>query len=108
MLKILFNDMSGLKNTYELDIFIPDIKLAFEINGIYHYEPIYGDKQFLVRQTIDKEKITMCLESNITLYVLDTREQKVFTPETSQKYLSYICEKIDQKIKVENPTAVVK
>ncbi len=26
----------------ELDIYIPTLKLAFELNGIFHYEPIFG------------------------------------------------------------------
>jgi hypothetical protein len=26
----------------ELDIYIPSLNLAFELNGIFHYEPIYG------------------------------------------------------------------
>lgn len=32
------------KNTInsELDIYIPSLKLAFELNGIFHYEPIHG------------------------------------------------------------------
>ena len=29
----------------ELDIYIPSLKLAFELNGIFHYEPIYGDNK---------------------------------------------------------------
>ena len=29
----------------ELDIYIPSFKLAFELNGIFHYEPIYGEEK---------------------------------------------------------------
>lgn len=28
----------------ELDIYIPSLSLAFELNGIFHYEPIFGSK----------------------------------------------------------------
>jgi len=28
----------------ELDIYIPSLKLAFELNGIFHYEPIFGQE----------------------------------------------------------------
>ena len=28
---------------YELDIFVPSLKLAFELNGILHYSPIFGN-----------------------------------------------------------------
>ena len=40
-LNILFNDKATIGS--ELDILIPEIKIAFEINGIIHYEPIYGE-----------------------------------------------------------------
>ena len=108
LLNFIFNDKSALENTYELDIFMPDLKLAFEINGLGHYEAIYGKANFIRRQEIDKEKIVMCANKNILFFVLDIRDQVYVTPQTSEKYLQYICEKIDQKIKVENPTAVVK
>lgn len=29
----------------ELDIYLPKLSLAFELNGIYHYEPIHGPKK---------------------------------------------------------------
>jgi len=39
-LEILFNNKSTINS--ELDIYIPILNLAFELNGIFHYEPIYG------------------------------------------------------------------
>ena len=29
----------------ELDVYVPSLNLAFELNGIFHYEPIYGEKK---------------------------------------------------------------
>jgi len=29
----------------ELDIYIPELKLAFELDGIYHYKPIHGQSK---------------------------------------------------------------
>ena len=40
----------------ELDIYIPTLNLAFELNGIFHYEPIFGDKKLQSTQTNDKRK----------------------------------------------------
>ena len=39
--KIIFNGKEAVNS--ELDIYIPSLKLAFELNGIFHYEPIYGE-----------------------------------------------------------------
>ena len=51
-----FNNRSiydGLK----LDIYIDKLKLAFEINGIVHYKPIYGKEKFdkIVKKDILKK-----------------------------------------------------
>ena len=40
VLEINFNKTNIINS--ELDIYIPSLKLAFELNGIFHYEPIYG------------------------------------------------------------------
>lgn len=31
---------------FELDLYFPTLRLAFELNGIVHYEPIYGVNKF--------------------------------------------------------------
>ena len=41
---IIYNDKNAIK--LELDIYIPSLKLAFELNGLYHYKPIFRIKRF--------------------------------------------------------------
>lgn len=79
---------------YELDIFIPSLKLAFEINGIFHYKPIFGDDKFITTCNTDEKKVKLCRKLGIKLIVIDVSEQK-FTPESSQKYLDVIIQTIN-------------
>ena len=84
----------------ELDIYIPSIQLAFELNGIFHYEPIFSESQLLKCQTNDNRKMQACYERNIELCVIDTSSQKYFKPASSQKYLDIIVNIINSKITV--------
>jgi len=54
----------------ELDFYFPSLKFAIEINGIFHYKPIYGLKKFISIQNNDKLKKTLCQEKSINLYIL--------------------------------------
>ncbi len=53
-LDIIYSDREILEGL-ELDIYIPTLKLAFEINGIHHYEPIFGQEKF--RKTLKNDYI---------------------------------------------------
>lgn len=81
----------------ELDIYIPSLNIAFELNGIFHYEPIYG-KDKLERTIInDLSKSKACHEAKIDLCVIDTSQQKYVKPSTSQKYLDIITNIINER-----------
>lgn len=95
-LDILFNSKSII--TSELDIYIPSLHLAFEINGICHYRPIYGEKKFLGIQRSDARKKERCRELSIALYIIDVSDQGNFTIQSSQKYLDSITELIEKKM----------
>lgn len=95
-LKFLFNDR--LTIGLELDIYIPSLKLAFELNGIFHYEPIFGEEQLKKTQDNDKIKKTTCKKQDIILYSIDTTSQKVFKEKESKIFVDFIKEKIDNKL----------
>ncbi len=95
-LSIDFNKSDTIK--HELDIYIPSLNLAFELNGIFHYEPIFGkDKLDKTRKT-DSSKSKACIDNEIDLCVIDTTGQKYFKPKTSQKYLNILVEVINGRI----------
>ena len=81
----------------ELDIYIPSLNLAFELNGIFHYEPIFGDKKLQQTKTNDQRKFQACLEKGIELCIIDTHNAKYFKKERDQKFLDIITNIIDKK-----------
>lgn len=82
----------------ELDIYIPSLKLAFELNGIYHYEPIHGPTKLAQIKNNDNRKFQACHENNISLCIIDTSQQNYVKPKTSQKYLDIIINIINSNL----------
>lgn len=95
-LEILFNAKETINS--ELDIHFPSLDLAFELNGIFHYEPIYGSEKLASIQNNDQRKFQACLEKGIELCVLDVSMLKYFKPAKCQRFLNIIVGVIDAKI----------
>ena len=83
----------------ELDIYIPSLNLAIELNGIFHYEPIYGVDKLLKIQENDQSKSKACHDAKIDLCIIDTSQQKYVKPKTSQKYLDIIIKIINERLR---------
>lgn len=82
----------------ELDIYIPSLKLAFELNGIFHYEPIYGQNKLSSIQTNDNRKILACSEKGIELCIIDVSAIKYFKESRIIKYLDIIKNIINNRL----------
>lgn len=95
-LEMDFNKTDAIES--ELDVFIPSMKLGIELNGIFHYEPIYGKEKLTQIKNNDSRKFQACIERQIELCIIDTSQQKYFKEETSKKYLDIITEIIDSKL----------
>lgn len=96
--EIQFNQKDAINS--ELDIFIPSLRLAFELNGIFHYEPIYGELVLSKIQSNDNRKFQACLERGIEFCIIDTSKQIYFTEKTAQLYLDIILSVIHKKMEV--------
>jgi hypothetical protein len=82
----------------ELDIYIPELKLAFELNGIFHYEPIYGQEKLSKIKSNDSRKMQACLERGIELCIIDTSPLRYFKAEKAKIYLEIIKRIISYKL----------
>jgi hypothetical protein len=64
---------------YELDIYIPCLELAIELNGVFHYRVIHkrnGVERLKRTQEIDAEKVVKCKELDIKLFVIDVSRDR--------------------------------
>lgn len=82
----------------ELDIYIPSLKLAFELNGIFHYEPIYGKDKLAQIINNDQRKFQACIENDIELCIIDVSRLSHFKEEKANKYLDIIRNIINSKV----------
>ena len=98
VLEIHFNRKDTINS--ELDIYIPSLKLAFELNGIFHYEPIYGQNKLNQIQNNDDRKFQACIEHGIELCIIDASQQIYFKEQTSKKYLKIIADIINNKLNI--------
>jgi hypothetical protein len=89
----------------ELDIFVPSLRLAFELNGIFHYEPIYGPEKLGRIQNNDERKVLACAEHSIGLCVIDVSSVKYFKPIKAQKFLDIVANLIRTKLPGDLPAS---
>ena len=95
-LEIHFNRKDTINS--ELDIYIPSLNLAFELNGIFHYEPIFGPNKLISIQNNDNRKFQACLEKEIELCIINSSNQKYFNAKSSLRYLEIIATLINKKL----------
>ena len=76
--EVIWNHKSDIKfsnsgKKIEIDIFLPELKIGFEYQGEQHYKPIPifgGKKGFEKTLRRDKEKMSLCTNAGIKLYLV--------------------------------------
>jgi hypothetical protein len=94
-LHCIYNDIQTIN--YELDFYFSTLHFAIELNGIFHYEPIYGTDKLEKIQFNDSQKILLCQNKGIELCIIDSSSCKYLTQNQKDKYWA-ICNDIIQKI----------
>ena len=69
-------------NSLEIDMYNEELKLAFEYNGIHHYEPVFGQEYLEKTQIRDSYKSKLCEKFGIKLIHI-----KAIKKNTSKKKL---------------------
>lgn len=87
-LEFIFNGKEAIGS--ELDIYIPSLKLAFELNGIFHYEPIFGEQKLDKIQINDRNKFQACQKEGISLCIIDISKLTYFKEDKVQEFADII------------------
>lgn len=78
----------------ELDFYFPDLRFAIELNGIFHYEPIYGQEKFEKIVNNDKQKVSICRELGVELVIIDSSTCNRLDQKSKDKYWNIVNELI--------------
>ena len=74
----------------EVDFYFPTLRLAIELNGIFHYEPIHGLNKFKQICNSDKQKAKRCHDLGIRLHVVDASNYSHPTPQQLNHHWSLV------------------
>ena len=74
----------------EIDFYFPILKLAIQINGPLHYQPIYGQTKLDQIQRMDSEKKAACQHLNIKLVEVDCSQDKYLNKNKIQERLAQV------------------
>lgn len=92
-LKIMYNSKKAIGS--ELDIYIPSLKFAFELDGLLHFKPIFGINKLEKIQKNDKNKIDSCIKKQIKLIKIDASFIRNFNTNDANKVLNIIVNHIN-------------
>jgi hypothetical protein len=81
-----------LKQAYQLDIYLPELKIAFDIRGIHHFDPsIEGTEGLAEVQERDRQREQLCQSVGILLIVIDVYNYRW----TEEELIRYIRRQIE-------------
>jgi hypothetical protein len=93
-LELICNQKTAIES--ELDFYFPQLRFAIELNGITHYEPIYGEDKFEKIQNNDKRKVIACYEKDIEIAIIDSSSCKYLSPNNKEKYKNIVFDLIEK------------
>ena len=95
-IEFIFNDKREIG--IELDIYSPQLKLAIELNGVFHYLPIFGHNVLDKIQSRDRQKPELCTAKQIILHTINLGDE-CFTKHYAKKIYSTVYNIIALRVK---------
>jgi very-short-patch-repair endonuclease len=102
-LELICNQKTAIES--ELDFYFPQLRFAVELNGITHYEPIYGEDKFEKIQNNDKRKVIACYEKDIELAIIDSSTCTYLNESAKNKFKNLVFGLLD-KVKNRKPSLI--
>ncbi len=87
------NDRKELEG-FEIDIYIPELKIGIEYNGPHHFKPVYGEEMLIKTQDRDKEKRKIAKLKGIK--IVDINALESISPTTKRKTINLFIELCSQ------------
>jgi ribosomal protein L33 len=92
----IFNNVRDVfPDNLEIDIWIPSVCLAIELNGVCHFYPIYGEDRLKKTQSNDYKKSMLAQKMNINLLTIDTSSLK---SKSKQQVLNFLNDKFTDSV----------
>lgn len=74
-------------NGQYLDIYIPELRVAIEFDGEFHYNNVWRNNSLLHQMELDDLKDSNCRQANISLLRISYKDIKKLTPEDLKKQI---------------------
>jgi len=100
-LELICNQKTVIES--ELDFYFPELRFAIELNGITHYEPIFGEDKFEKIKNNDQRKIIACYEKDIELAIIDSSSCSYLNETAKIKYKTLVFNLLE-KVKNRKPS----
>lgn len=74
----------------EIDFLFPGLKLAVEVNGVYHRLPIHGQNKLRRIQELDKKRKDLCQAHGLSLHIIEVTDIRRDKESVTQQFIDLL------------------
>ena len=102
-IRTLFADIrvvcnSSVRIGLELDFYFPELAFAIEVNGLLHYQAVYGEEKLHDILRKDEQKQRLCEQQDIHLHVINASTFSHLTKTEQHKYRDILVSLLTEKV----------